>query len=99
MEAADAGVAMVRLIGADALEAAASLKRIKREEQYERSSLEALAQPFPTGKEQPLQRACMLPCGYAKGIVILCWNALLGEELGFWQPEMCFVLYLQKSAL
>lgn len=42
-------VAVIRLIGADALERASFLRRIKREEKYARSSLDALSKPPPSG--------------------------------------------------
>ncbi|BDA48817.1 probable pH-interacting protein at C-terminar half [Coccomyxa sp. Obi] len=43
-------VAVTRLIGADALERASFLRKVKREEKYQRSSLEALSKPPPTEK-------------------------------------------------
>lgn len=42
-------VPVARLIGADALERASFLKRVKREEKYHSSSLQALLKPPPTG--------------------------------------------------
>ncbi len=42
-------VAVTRLIGADALERASFLRKVKREEKYQRSSLEALSKPPPSG--------------------------------------------------
>ncbi len=50
-------VAVARLIGADALERASFLRKVKREEKYQRSSLEALSKPPPTGV-QPV--SCLL---------------------------------------
>jgi hypothetical protein len=48
-EEVDETVPMVRLTGADALEKAAFLKPIRREERYLRSSLQALQDPAPQG--------------------------------------------------
>jgi hypothetical protein len=42
-------VPVARLISADALERASFLKRVKREEKYQSSSLQALLKPPPTG--------------------------------------------------
>ena len=54
VEAADGvPVPVARLVGADALERASFLKRIKREEKYESSSLQALLKPPPTGAPKP----------------------------------------------
>ena len=59
-EEADEAVPMVRLRGADALEKAAFLKPIRREEKYLKSSLQALHDPAPQGDTslhlKPLQQ-------------------------------------------
>lgn len=51
-EEADETVPVVRLTGADALEKAAFLKPIRREEKYMKSSLQALHDPAPPGDAQ-----------------------------------------------
>ncbi len=43
------GPRVARLAGADALEAAAALRRVRREERFARSSLDALSAPAPSG--------------------------------------------------
>ena len=48
-EAAEAAVPMARLAGSHALEKAAYLKPVRREEKYLRSSLQALHEPTPQG--------------------------------------------------
>ena len=56
-EEADEAVPMVRLRGADALEKAAFLKPIRREEKYLKSSLQALHDPAPQGDITPSPQA------------------------------------------
>lgn len=57
-------VAVTRLIGADALERASFLRKVKREEKYQRSSLEALSKPPPSGSQAP---QCSMPQAQALG--------------------------------
>ena len=60
-EAAEEAVPMVRLTGSHALEKAAYLKPIRREEKYLRSSLQALHEPAPQGGT--LDYICMADSG------------------------------------
>ena len=67
--AAAGGVPLVRLTGADALEAAASLNRIRREDRFLKSSLDALSVPRPLGVHLPCLMALPHP---------MCWFCRAG---------------------